>query len=61
MRSPARAFRCPDPDCGYTYDEAEGHAREGFPPGTPWTAGPDDFHCPDCGVEQKLDFEPVGA
>ena len=53
------AFRCPDPDCGYVYDEARGHPREGFPPGTPWSAVPDDWRCPDCGVEDKLDFEPA--
>lgn len=53
------AFRCPDPDCGYVYDEERGHPREGFPPGTPWSAVPDDWHCPDCGVEDKLEFEPV--
>ena len=46
------AYRCPDPDCGYVYDE-------GFPPGTPWSAVPDDWCCPDCGVEDKLDFEPA--
>jgi len=55
------AYRCPDPDCGYVYDEAAGNAREGFPPGTPWSAIPDDWHCPDCGVEDKADFEAVGA
>ena len=53
------AYRCPDPDCGYVYDEARGHPHEGFPPGTPWSAVPDDFYCPDCGVEHKLDFEQV--
>lgn len=51
------AFRCPE--CGFVYDEAEGNPREGFPPGTPWSAVPDDWHCPDCGVEDKVDFEPV--
>ena len=54
-------YRCPDPDCGYTYDEAEGNPREGFPPGTPWSAVPDDWNCPDCGVENKLDFEQVSG
>ncbi len=52
-------YRCPDPDCGYTYDEEEGNAREGFPPGTAWSEIPDDWNCPDCGVESKLDFQPV--
>lgn len=52
------AYRCPG--CGYVYDEDAGHAREGFPPATPWSAVPDDWACPDCGVRDKVDFEPVG-
>jgi rubredoxin len=55
------AYRCPDPDCGYVYDEAAGNPREGFPPGTPWSEVPDSWNCPDCGVENKLDFEPVSG
>lgn len=54
--SAVRAWRCPC--CGYVYDEAEGHPREGFPPGTPWSEVPDDWPCPDCGVRDKVDFEP---
>jgi rubredoxin len=50
-------FRCPE--CGYVYDEAAGDPREGFAPGTPWAEVPDDWHCPDCGVEDKVDFEPA--
>jgi rubredoxin len=46
------------PGCGYVYDEAAGHSREGFPPGTPWSAVPDGWACPDCGVRDKIDFEP---
>ena len=53
------AWRCPG--CGYTYDEAAGHPREGFPAGTPWSEVPDDWACPDCGVRDKVDFEPVAA
>jgi rubredoxin len=52
-----RAFECDG--CGYVYDEAVGHPREGFPPGTPWADVPDDWPCPDCGVRDKVDFEPV--
>ncbi|MGA5462098.1 rubredoxin [Mycobacterium sp. NPDC050041] len=44
------------PECGYRYDENAGHDREGFPPGTPWTAVPPDWNCPDCGVRDKSDF-----
>ena len=51
------AFRCPE--CGFVYDEAAGAPREGFPAGTPWSQVPPDWHCPDCGVEDAVDFEPV--
>ena len=47
------------PAGGYEYDEQSGHAREGFPPGTRWTDVPDDWTCPDCGVREKVDFEPT--
>ena len=30
-------------------------------PGTPWSEVPDDWACPDCGVRDKVDFEPVDA
>jgi len=52
------AFRCPG--CGYVYDEAAGNPREGFPAGTAWSEVPDDWACPDCGVRDKVDFEPAG-
>jgi alkane 1-monooxygenase len=54
---PVRAVRCPG--CGYVYEEAAGDPREGFPAGTPWSAVPDDWCCPDCGVREKIDFVPV--
>jgi rubredoxin len=53
------AWRCPS--CGYVYDEGAGHPREGFPAGTPFNEVPDDWPCPDCGVRDKIDFEPVSA
>ena len=49
--------RCPG--CGYVYDEAVGDPREGFPAGTPWSAVPEDWCCPDCGVRDKADFERI--
>jgi rubredoxin len=52
-------FRCPI--CEYVYDEAKGAPREGFPAGTPWDQVPDDWCCPDCGVREKVDFEPALA
>ncbi|HZU48207.1 MAG TPA: rubredoxin [Mycobacterium sp.] len=53
------AYRCPV--CDYVYDEAKGAEREGFPAGTSWDEVPDDWCCPDCGVREKIDFEPMGA
>lgn len=50
--------RCPG--CGYVYDQVVGDPREGFPAGTPWSAVPDDWCCPDCGVRDKADFVPSG-
>jgi alkane 1-monooxygenase len=51
------AHRCPG--CGYLYDPEAGAPREGFAAGTPWDAVPDDWCCPDCGVREKVDFEPA--
>ncbi|WP_063057611.1 rubredoxin [Nocardia sienata] len=51
------AFSCPV--CDYRYDETTGAPREGFPAGTAWSAVPDDWCCPDCGVREKIDFEPA--
>jgi alkane 1-monooxygenase len=53
----APAHRCPV--CGYVYEDAAGNPREGLAPGTPWSAVPDDWSCPDCGVRDKVDFVPV--
>ena len=47
--------------CDHVYDEAVGEPREGFPAGTPWSAIPDDWCCPDCGVRDKVDFLPVAG
>ena len=47
--------------CNYVYDESLGAPHEGFPPGTPWSAVPDSWTCPDCGVRDKADFEVVGT
>ena len=52
-------FGCPG--CGYVYDEQAGDAREGFAPGTTWADVPEDWACPDCGVREKVDFEPADA
>lgn len=50
-------YRCPG--CEYTYDEAAGDPREGIAAGTGWADVPDDWCCPDCGVREKVDFEPA--
>jgi alkane 1-monooxygenase len=55
----AAGGRCPG--CGYVYDAAVGAPREGFPAGTPWSAVPDTWCCPDCGVREKVDFVAIGA
>ena len=52
-------YECPV--CNYLYVEAAGAPHEGFPAGTPWSSIPDDWCCPDCGVREKIDFEPRGA
>lgn len=44
------------PGCAYVYDEEQGAPREGYPAGTAWSELPDDWPCPDCAVQEKLDF-----
>lgn len=39
--------------CGHIYDEAEGDPDSDTPPGTLWADIPDDWHCPECGVEKQ--------
>ena len=55
--SPTGTYICPN--CGNHYSEAAGLPREGFAPGTPWSAVPDSWSCSDCGVRDKVDFLPV--
>jgi rubredoxin len=44
--------------CGWIYDEAAGDAETGLLPGTPWSAVPMNWTCPECGA-RKEDFEMV--
>ena len=44
--------------CGLIYDEADGWPDDGIEPGTRWKDVPDDWECPDCGMN-KEDFEMV--
>ena len=55
----AVAHRCPI--CSYTYDEATGDPHNGIAEGTPWSAVPESWNCPECGVRDKVDFVPVTA
>jgi rubredoxin len=48
-------YQCPG--CGYVYNELTGDPHQGFAPGTPWSEVPGEWHCPDCGVRDKVDFE----
>ena len=47
------------PGCDYAYDEQAGDPREAFAAGTSWSEIPEDWACPDCGVREKVDFEPT--
>ncbi|MDD3799267.1 MAG: rubredoxin [Novosphingobium sp.] len=42
--------------CGFTYDEAAGDPDHGIAPGTRWADIPDDWTCPECGMD-KASFE----
>ena len=44
--------------CGYIYDPEKGDSDSGIAPGTPFEQLPDDWVCPECGVEKDM-FEPV--
>ncbi|MGA0612891.1 rubredoxin [Caldimonas sp. KR1-144] len=46
------------PACGLVYDESVGLPDHGIAPGTPWSAIPDDWRCPECNVS-KRDFMPI--
>ena len=44
--------------CGWIYDEATGDPDHGIAPGTPWSAVPVNWTCPECSG-RKEDFEMV--
>jgi rubredoxin len=44
--------------CGYVYDEALGDSDGGIDAGTLFDDLPDDWLCPDCGVD-KTEFEKI--
>ena len=43
--------------CSYVYDPAVGDLDSGIAPGTAFEDLPDDWVCPECGVEKDM-FEP---
>jgi rubredoxin/flavin-binding protein dodecin len=45
--------------CGYIYDPEKGDPDNGVKPGTPFKDLPDDWKCPECGVN-KDQFEEMG-
>ena len=40
--------------CGFVYDEELGLPEENIAPGTKFDDLPDDFVCPECGVEKNM-------
>lgn len=40
--------------CGYVYDEELGLPDENIAPGTKFEDLPDDFICPECGVDKSM-------
>jgi rubredoxin len=45
--------------CWHVYDPAEGDAVEQIPPGTPFSALPEHWRCPECDAERGM-FLPLG-
>ena len=44
--------------CGYIYDPAIGDSTQGIPPGRAFENLPDNWVCPECGVD-KEQFEKI--
>ena len=40
--------------CGFVYNEELGLPEKNIPPGTKFEDLPDDFVCPECGVEKNM-------
>jgi rubredoxin len=40
--------------CGYVYDPEAGDPDNGVAPGTPFSALPDDWTCPECGADKDV-------
>jgi rubredoxin len=44
--------------CGWVYDPEKGDPENGIEPGTPFADLPDDWVCPECGVDRS-EFSPM--
>lgn len=51
-----QCYRCPG--CDYIYDPQIGDPDSGIPAGTAFEDLPDDWVCPECGLEKEM-FEPM--
>ena len=49
-------YECP---CGYVYDPAVGDPENGIAPGTPFEEIPEDWVCPDCGLDKSAFAMPM--
>jgi rubredoxin len=43
--------------CGYVYDEKRGEPHRGIKPGTKFEDLPEDYHCPICAQDPKIDVQ----
>lgn len=50
MENSIMKYECP---CGYVYDPAVGDPENGIAPGTPFEEIPEDWVCPDCGLDKS--------
>lgn len=44
--------------CWWVYDPAEGDPTRNIPPGTPFSALPEDWHCPGCDAPRHKFMKP---
>ena len=41
-------------NCGHVYDKDEGDSKNNVPAGTAWKDVPEDYKCPECGINLLL-------
>ena len=56
---PTAMWQCQVSNCGYIYRPEKGDRKGKVPAGTPFSALPDDWHCPVCGAGRKM-FKKLG-